>query len=374
MHLFLPFINKGLDVLEPQYRAYYLASDARQTSIAIAVWLIPVLLFAYSDYIILGLSPTFAASLILRLVFCVFSLYTISKLLKIATPRDYDQILLRWAIFATAVVLYCNYIWAPLVPPIGTITILIIFSAYMVFSTKLSIRLVPPLILSVGNLFLQWWIDKSASPYSLLTMLVAIVMANVLGIIFSSFFQKHRYTEFKSRQEETRIKEDFIRLASIDDLTGVFNRRKLIQLATEEFERSKNSSEFFSVLMIDIDHFKKLNDNYGHKAGDLTLAKFAAYVTDNLNVKNIWGRIGGEEFVLVLPGLPGKQAKPIADQLRLGLNVNPVNWQGELLTYTISIGITERQKHDQSFDDVLRRADKALYHAKQNGRNRTEVL
>lgn len=375
MRPFIPNLTEAFDVLDSQYRAHYLATDARQTSTVIAVWLIPVLFFAYAEYGLFGLSPRFAASLTLRLVFCLFSLYTISALLKVDTPRNYDYIFLRWAVLTTALILFFNYTWAPFVSPNGAITILILFSAYMVFPTSLAVRLGPALTLSAGNLVLQWRTAESLSPYSLLPTLMAIVMANVLGVIFSSSLHKHRYTEFKSRLDESRIKHELIRLASIDDLTGIFNRRKLIQLANEEFRQCSSQRQPFSVLMVDIDHFKKLNDKFGHALGDLLLSKFAAFVTHNLNTKHIWGRLGGDEFVLVLPGISGKEAKLIAEGLRLDLGIDPlIIWQGQPLTCTISIGLTERQEHDQSFEDTLRKADSALYHAKRNGRNRTEIL
>ncbi|MEM5795467.1 MAG: GGDEF domain-containing protein [Bacillota bacterium] len=371
-----PFFTKlieAFNVDDPQYRAHYLAADTRQTSIAIAVWQIPVLLFTYADYGIFGLSPMFTALLTLRLVFCAFSLYTISVLRKVTTPPEYDQIFLRWAAFTIAITLFINYKWASFAPPNGVITILIIFSAYMLFGSKLSVRLAPPLTLSVGNLLLQWWISEPDSSYSWLMTAVAVLMANILGIIFSSLLQMHRYAEFKSRREENRIKEELIRLASVDDLTGVFNRRTLIQLATEAFKRFRRNHQPFSVLMVDIDHFKNLNDNFGHDAGDLILSKFVAHVMNNIEVNHIWGRLGGDEFVLVLPNLPGEKAKLVAEQLRLGLT-DPVIWQKEQLSFTVSIGLTERRDQDESFEGLLSRADQALYHAKRNGRNRTEVL
>lgn len=375
MHPPLSARTDSLDDLENQYREHYLAADARQTSIAIGVWLIPVVFFAYPDYLLFGLSSKFAGLLALRLAFCLFSLYTIFVMRKVATPRDYDHAFLRWAAFAVAAVLFFNYSWAHLVPPTGVITILILFSSYIVFPSRFSVRIVPPVALSIGNIVLQWQIAETVSPYSLFTMMMAVIMVNVLGIIFSAILQKHRRIEFKVRLEENRIKAELSRLASVDELTGVFNRRKLIELASEEFERFAGSSQqFFAVLMIDIDHFKKFNDNYGHEAGDRILAEFASYVAHTVHEENIWGRIGGEEFVLVLPNLSCEAALLIAERLRCGLHGTPVYPRSEPFAFTISIGITEARAQDQSFGDVLQRADKALYCAKQNGRNRAELL
>lgn len=369
---FFSNFSAAADELEPRYRAHYLAADARQTSVAIAVWMIPVLLFAYGDYMLFGPSPRFAVSLALRLTFCGFSLYTIYALTKVATARDYERVFLCWAAVGAAAVLYLNYTWARHVPPNGAITILIIFSSYMVFPNRLSVRLAPPLALSAGNFLLQWGLDDPVEAKALFTMLVALLMANILGIVFSTWLLDRRRAEFKSRLEEARIKEELGRLAATDELTGAFNRRKLMELAAEEFGRFRGGGRTLSVLMMDINHFKKLNDRYGHEAGDRVLADFTAYVARNLRAREIWGRLGGDEFVLVLPEAAGHQAEAVGERLRLGLK-EPVVWHGEELAYTISIGVTEAREKDGSIDAVLKRADKALYAAKRGGRNRTEL-
>ncbi|MDT8903726.1 GGDEF domain-containing protein [Anaeroselena agilis] len=357
---------------EAGYREHYLAADARQASVAIAAWLVPLLLFAGGDYFLFGASRQLVVLLTLRLAFAAFSLYTISALAKITTPREYDNILLRWAVFAVIAVLYFNYAWARYIPPNGVLTILIIFSAYMVFPARLPIRLAPPLALSAGNFFLHLWVSEPISPQILFTSLVALAMANTLGIIFSTWLHKHRLTEFQARLEETRVKEELGRLAATDDLTGVLNRRKIMELAAREYERFVRERRPLSVAMIDIDRFKKLNDTYGHEAGDLVLTSFTAYVARQLRREDIWGRLGGDEFVLILPDTPAEQAEAVAERLRVGTEA--VVWQDQELPYTISSGIAAAREKDQSVDEVFKRADKALYNAKRRGRNRTEIL
>lgn len=359
---------------EAIYRKYFLVADAKHTRIAIAVWLIPVLFFGYSDYLLFGYGSNFLALLVTRLLFFAFSLYTIHKLFKVSSAQEYDYIYLYWALFAIAVILYVNYSWAPYVPPTGVITILILFSAYMVFPNRFRIRIIPPLVLSIATLSLHWQFSEAATPYSIHTMLVAIIMANVIGCICSSSLEQHRRTEFKARLDEKRVKEELHQLASIDYLTGILNRRRVVQLTTKEFGRFKSSGQTFSVLMIDIDCFKQLNDSYGHDTGDKILLKLAAYVTDNLYEKNIWGRIGGDEFVLVMIDIPCEQSREIAERLKNGLRSEAILCQGKPLTFSISVGITEAREQDSSFENVLKRADQALYQAKQNGRNRVEVL
>ncbi len=361
------------DEPESGYREHYLAADARQTRIAIAVWLVPVLLFAYADYHFFGAGRQFMALFTVRLAFCAFSLYTISALARVSTAREYDNIFLRWAAFGVVAVLYFNYSWSQHVPPNGVLTILIIFSAYMFFPARLFVRLAPPLALSACNFLLQWWIAAPVNPQTLFTTLVALAMANILGILFSIWLHNHRRTEFRARLEETRVKEELGRLASTDDLTGALNRRKIMELAAGEYERFLREHQPLSVMIIDIDHFKKLNDTYGHEAGDLVLTSFTAYVTRQLRHGDIWGRLGGDEFVLILPDTPVDQATSVAERLRFGLS-EPVVWQGQPLSFTFSSGATAAREKDRSIDHVLKRADKALYSAKRKGRNRTEML
>ncbi|MDR7866144.1 MAG: GGDEF domain-containing protein [Sporomusaceae bacterium] len=359
--------------LDSSYREHYLAKDARQTIIAIAVWMLPVLPFSYGDYIIFGASTQFAALLALRLIFCAFSVYTIRALAKVATARDYDTIFLRWAVFGIVVVTYFNYIWAQHIPPNGALTILVIFSSYMVFPVRLAVRLAPPLILSAANFCLQWLIVEPISPQALFALLATLITANILGIVFSTWLQNYRLVEFKARQEENKVKEELSRLAATDDLTGALNRRKIMELATWEYERFLRERRPLSVVMIDVDRFKKLNDTYGHEAGDLILTSFTAYVAKSLRREDIWGRLGGDEFVLILPDTPVEQAAAVAERLCLDLS-EPVLWQGQELSFTISCGVTAGQEKDRSIDHVFTRADKALYSAKRKGRNRVETM
>ncbi len=369
----LPNLTEAANGLDARYRKHYLARDARQTIIAIAVWMVPVLLFAYGDLIIFGVGTQFAALLALRLTFCAFSVYTIRALVKVATVRDYDNIFLRWAAFGIALVTYFNYIWAAYIPPNGALTILVIFSSYMVFPARLAVRLAPPLILTAANFCLQWLVVEPVNQPALFSSLVTLVTANILGIVFSTWLQNHRLIEFKARLEENKVKEDLSRLAATDDLTGALNRRKIMELSTGEYERFLRERQPLSVVMIDIDRFKKLNDTYGHEAGDLILTSFTAYVAKGLRHGDIWGRLGGDEFVLILPDTPVEQAEAVAERLRLGLS-EPVIWQGQELSFTISSGVTAAREKDRSIDQVFIRADKALYSAKRKGRNRTETV
>ena len=163
-----------------------------------------------------------------------------------------------------------------------------------------------------------------------------------------------------------------IQNALVDQLTGVSNRRHFFQAAEAEFERFSRYNRSFSLLMIDLDHFKQVNDQYGHPVGDKVLKELAETIVRNKRDNDIFGRLGGEEFALLLPETPLAGATEIAVRLRRCCHILCV--PGNMaLRITVSIGVTQVRASDSSFDEVLARADEMLYRAKNNGRDRVEV-
>lgn len=154
-------------------------------------------------------------------------------------------------------------------------------------------------------------------------------------------------------------------LSSTDQLTGVFNRLKLTQLLHNEMERSKRYATDLSVLMLDVDHFKTVNDSYGHLAGDSVLVELAELLRKHSRNSDAAGRWGGEEFVVVCPGTDRMGAMNLAETLRGIIASYPFNCP---LSLSVSIGVTQFQR-DDSLEALLERADNALYTAKHQGRN-----
>lgn len=159
-------------------------------------------------------------------------------------------------------------------------------------------------------------------------------------------------------------------LAETDQLTQLFNRRFLDQELARAMESSKRYDEKFSILMTDLDHFKNVNDTYGHTIGDHVLKTTAELLKFNLRLTDRACRYGGEEFVIVLHRTPGLDAVKFAERIRQSLETQPIRYEdGKELHATLSIGICEYRK-GESAESLLSRADSALYAAKQGGRNR----
>lgn len=171
-------------------------------------------------------------------------------------------------------------------------------------------------------------------------------------------------TELKALQEKLAIQ------AHQDYLTGLSNRRFFLEQGETELARAQRYGNTLSLFMLDIDHFKVINDTHGHKAGDLVLQRLSQIMRETLRTVDLIGRIGGEEFAVLLPETNLQAAFEVAERLREKIATSDVILEGGLpLRFTVSIGITALQPHDTNLDILLNEADRALYRAKSAGRN-----
>jgi two-component system cell cycle response regulator len=184
-------------------------------------------------------------------------------------------------------------------------------------------------------------------------------------------------TQIRRRRYQNRLRvnyEQSIALASTDPLTGVHNRRYLDTHLDQLLQRARTNNKPLSVAFCDIDHFKKLNDTYGHAAGDEVLIEFTRRLTRNLRSFDLVARIGGEEFVVVMPDTPPERARRIGERLRQKVEVEPFSVAGaDPIAVTISVGITTSRAADEHGVELVKRADEAMYQAKHAGRNRVVV-
>jgi diguanylate cyclase (GGDEF)-like protein len=161
-------------------------------------------------------------------------------------------------------------------------------------------------------------------------------------------------------------------LSITDDLTGLHNRRCLKLVLDREFQRGIRHNSNLSCLALDLDHFKRVNDTYGHEVGDSVLQKFSYILLDAIRNTDYCFRIGGEEFIILLPETDATGSVRTADKIRLLVSGEQFSEVEHPVTVSIGISTIERRQLDKS-NDLLNNADKALYTAKRNGRNRTEV-
>ena len=163
------------------------------------------------------------------------------------------------------------------------------------------------------------------------------------------------------------------RAARHDRLTGLLNRHAMDDVLTQERQRAQRTSEHFSALMLDLDHFKHINDRLGHAAGDHTLRTLAQHLRRQVRTTDVVARWGGEEFLILLPGTNRAEARHLADKLCSSLPQLHMAWGGEHITCTASIGVAQWHPTGDTTDALLARADQALYRAKHEGRNQVCV-
>jgi len=177
-----------------------------------------------------------------------------------------------------------------------------------------------------------------------------------------------------------KLQDDLIRArdrlqfqATHDALTGLLNRGAILETFSREQERSRRTRVPMAVLMLDLDHFKRINDTLGHLAGDAVLKETATRLTHAVRSYDSVGRYGGEEFLVVLPGCDSNQALRIAERIRCAIAQRPIDTHEAQLEFTVSIGLTLASS-EHSANEVLAIADAALYQAKNSGRDRTIIL
>jgi diguanylate cyclase (GGDEF)-like protein len=174
--------------------------------------------------------------------------------------------------------------------------------------------------------------------------------------------------------ESKRLEAELVEMATTDFLTGLTNRRHFIKRVNQELERLKRFDiPRAAVLMLDLDHFKKINDNYGHAAGDSVLKHFADLIRGELRQIDSSGRLGGEEFAILLLGTDIPSAEHFAERLRNRVADSKMTHDGQNISITVSIGIAALEASDASPEAAIKRADNALYAAKNQGRNRVCV-
>jgi diguanylate cyclase (GGDEF)-like protein len=167
-------------------------------------------------------------------------------------------------------------------------------------------------------------------------------------------------------QLQAELREQAIR----DPLTGLYNRRYLNETLSREIKQTTRNKKPLSIIAMDIDHFKKINDRYGHPVGDLFLIEIARLIEKHARGSDFICRSGGEEFLMVLPGVTTTIAKKRAEMIRKKCAAITVMHEGKQLQITLSLGVATHPDHGQEAEEVIIKADKALYKSKRSGRNK----
>ena len=218
----------------------------------------------------------------------------------------------------------------------------------------------------VGLYVLMWFISP-LQPISS-SSLLAVHVFN-LTVVFCMF----GYLALFYVVTVTRAHKSLARMATTDSLTGLFNRRHMIELAEKILARHHRRPSNLTLMLMDIDHFKQVNDLYGHDTGDRVLEAVSQSLQCSMREQDFIGRWGGEEFLSILPDTDFSQATDSAERIRKAVQALEIYSNGKKVSVTLSIGVTQ-YRAEEVLSDAIARADYALYEGKSSGRNRVEVV
>jgi diguanylate cyclase (GGDEF)-like protein len=362
-----------LGELESSYRQRYLQADITQTLIFALIVILASLAFVPIDIGLLRDRPgTLALTLALRTVIILCSIGFGILLRRIGTPGGYDRLVFGY----TVLIALGQGVGAATRPAsyYGTATfdIILILYVYLIVPNELSYRVSSAVVVSLVSLSTLFLLREPSLLYWT-SIPIAMLGAHLIGLISSTRAYTYRRQEFRAIHEAQLLNQRLTVLAEVDALTGAFNRRKLIELGADAFSRYQRYGNCFSLMVADVDHFKRINDKHGHAAGDAVLTAVVALMLGGKRATDALGRLGGEEFALLLPETPRAAALVVAERIRQQVQEAAIDTGQGVIAATFSAGVVEIAPGDSSFDDLLRRADQLLYRAKEHGRNRIEA-
>ena len=355
--------------LEGDYRVFNLQIDKAQSVLGMIIAGIGIFSMLWMDRLLFTGSPgLISGMLIARSCYVLITALFIYAVGKTNRVRIFDRLILGWLFLTVLFMLIFNFI-RPVSYQSTAFEAIVIFSIYALSPLQLRQNILLVLGYSAGILIINYLFKTGTDPLTLNVAVSAQVIVHVLGLGSALQMQSYRRKSFKAYIDERDAKEMVAYLANIDPLTKSLTRRHFFNIAESEFMRFSRYRRPLSVLVIDADSFKEINDAHGHHAGDIVLRSLALVALEQKRAQDTFGRLGGEEFGLILPETALEQAKIVADRIQSVWEKTPSNLDGMLIRSTVSVGVAEAQAEDKTFDDVLRRADLRMYKAKEQGRN-----
>jgi diguanylate cyclase (GGDEF)-like protein len=355
---------------EGDFRVSQSKTDIRQSILHMSLVSISVLALLRVDAILFANRPDlFMKMVAYRIGYVLITLLFGVVLYRTEKVRHYDRLIFGW-LFLTIVFLLLFNFTRPLNYLTTSFDVIVPFAIYVLSPLRIHQTISLALSFSVGTLYVAHFFKSGVDPITLQVATSAQFVVQILGWLSALQIQTYRRKSFQAFIDEKDAKEMVAYLANIDPLTTSLTRRHFFNIAEAEFLRFKRYKRAMAVMVIDVDNFKRVNDTYGHHAGDLALRSLSLVAMDHKRAPDTFGRLGGEEFGLLLPETNLQQATIVAERIRSMWEQSPVNLDGEPIHSTVSIGVAGASPADTAFEDLLRRADQMMYKAKNSGRNR----
>lgn len=355
--------------MEGDYRVFYLKDDISYSSLYISI----AILGALSMFTMDGLLYPARLNLnwwliLLRGGYIVVSILIVRGIRKTTRVKAYDRLVFAWILLTILFLLVFKFTRPAaflrpafyIIVPVG----IYVFSPFRINHTAAL-----ALGYSVGTLLIDYFYGLEVDRLVWNTFISTQLIGHALGFVAGVQIQSYRRTAFRAYMKERDAKEMVAYMANIDPLTKSLTRRHFFNIAESEFLRFRRYHRGLSMLVLDADHFKNINDTYGHYAGDLVLRNLSLVTMEQKRTQDTFGRLGGEEFGLLLPETNLEQAQIVAARIQMAWQQTPCPVDDKVIHSTVSIGVAEARPSDESFEDVLRRADRLMYKAKEAGRN-----
>ncbi len=373
--------------LEERFRIETLSHDKTQITIVMIVTLSIVLGFLVLDITLLQYKEVNPSWIPSRIFASVVSLIAIGIVRHQTSPKLVDRITFMWELVILLHMLIINLTRPQDYISVIVWDILVINGIYYIVPLPSQYKILSAFLLTgTSGAILVINRIQLANPYETIAVLAAYFISNVYGIFVSMRYDRSRRRNYVLLAEEKKLgsklsertrelektQDEMKLLAMTDPLTGISNRRHFMDQISEEFKRIRRYGYPFSLMVIDIDNLKEINDTFGHETGDKVLRTFVKHCLTRLRAVDRFARFGGDEFIVLLVQTGQEKAKEVATRLIAGIEGLEIQAEKESIHFTVSIGLTTTDDFS-SVEELIKRADKALYEAKNGGRNQVAI-
>ena len=374
--------------LEERFRISSFPRDKTQTIIVMICTLIIVIGFLGLEISSFQYKEIHPSSIPSRIVASITTLIAIGLVHRQSNPKRIDRITFVWGLVILLHMFVINLTRPWDYIPVIVWDIFTISGTYFLLPLPSQYKILAAFLLT-GSSAAIWAINRVplVYPYETITVLAAYFFSNVYGIFVTVRHERARRqnyvllteeikskSELSNRTRELEKTQEHLRsMAMTDPLTGISNRRHFMGQISEEFERTRRYGAPFSLMLIDLDNLKEINDTYGHETGDEALRSFAKQCLRSLRSVDRFARFGGDEFIALLVQTGQDKAKEIAERLIAAIEALEIQTEKESIHITVSIGLTTTDDVSP-VEELIKRADKALYEAKNRGRNQVAIL
>ena len=360
-----PLVGEFADgLLEQAFRQSTLERVAPQQRISLVVWAVLMVVFTLTDYLHLGAVRHFWILTFYRVAIGSL-LFAGSVALKRTPQLALSGRMLMWLALLCYPFFFLWTVWRADILPIAIALVMVLQLALFLFLPWRVKLALPVALFGIAGTTLSVWAISANWGNNLLTVFLVSLPA-IVGYVFALRLQKTERQEFWLR---CQLQEELEHQATTDMLTGLPNRRAFVARCSAELARVQRSGEALSLAMLDLDHFKQVNDRYGHAAGDAVLRSVGQLCTHSFRGEDMAARVGGEEFLVLLPGCRLEQAAAVMERFVSTLAETDIDLGTQTLRVTATAGVVQQQA-SASLDALLASADAALYAGKQAGRNR----